>query len=47
MKHRVVMLGAGYAGLPAARRLANQVRSDEVEVTVVSSRPTFLERPRL
>ncbi|MPZ97630.1 MAG: oxidoreductase [Propionibacteriales bacterium] len=47
MKHRVVILGAGYAGLPAARRLANQVRSDEVEVTVVSSRPTFLERPRL
>lgn len=47
MRHRVIMLGAGYAGLPAAKRLAHQVRADEVEVTVVNASPYFLERPRL
>ncbi|MCW2549903.1 MAG: dehydrogenase, FAD-containing subunit [Mycobacterium sp.] len=47
MKHRIVVLGAGYAGLPAAQRLARQVRPDEVEVTLVSAAPDFVERPRL
>ncbi|MGH8867066.1 MAG: NAD(P)/FAD-dependent oxidoreductase, partial [Actinomycetes bacterium] len=47
MTHKVVVLGAGYAGLPAARRLANQVRRDAVEVTVVNASPDFVERPRL
>ncbi len=45
--HRVVVLGAGYAGLPAAERLARQVFPDEVEVTLVSAGPDFVERPRL
>jgi NADH dehydrogenase FAD-containing subunit len=47
MTHRVLVLGAGYAGLPAAKRLARQVRPDEVEVTLVSGAADFLERPRL
>lgn len=47
MTFRIVVLGAGYAGLPAARRIANQVRGDGAEVTVVSASPSFLERPRL
>lgn len=45
--HRVVVLGAGYAGLPAAKRLARRVFPDEVEVTLVSAGPEFVERPRL
>ncbi len=45
--HRVVVLGAGYAGLPAAKRLARRVFPDEVEVTLVSAGPDFVERPRL
>ena len=47
MSHRVVFLGAGYAGLPAAERLANQVFPDEVEVVVLTESPVFVERPRL
>lgn len=47
MTHRVVMLGAGYAGLPAAKRLARQVFADEVSVTLINASPVFLERPRL
>lgn len=46
-RHRVVVLGGGYAGLPAAKRLARQVRANEVRVTLVSALPDFLERPRL
>ncbi|GIH21169.1 NAD(P)/FAD-dependent oxidoreductase [Rugosimonospora africana] len=47
MAHNVVVIGAGYAGLPAVKRLARQVRKDEVSVTLVSAFPTFVERPRL
>ncbi len=47
MGHRVVIIGAGYAGLPAAKRLARQVRPDEVTVTLVSAFGDFVERPRL
>jgi NADH dehydrogenase FAD-containing subunit len=47
MTYRVVVLGAGYAGLPAARRLAKQVPADVATVTVVSGSASFLERPRL
>lgn len=47
MKRRVVVLGAGYAGLVAAKRIARQVRPDEVEVTLISASADFIERPRL
>lgn len=47
MNHHVVIIGAGYAGLPAAKRLARQVRPDEVTVTLVSAFSDFVERPRL
>lgn len=44
---RIVVLGAGYAGLPAAKRLANRMASEPVEVTMVNAAPDFVERPRL
>jgi NADH dehydrogenase FAD-containing subunit len=47
MSHTVVVLGAGYAGLPAAKRLARQVRPGEVDVILVSESDRFVERPRL
>ena len=47
MTHRVVVLGAGYAGFPAAKRLARQVYPDEVSVELVTESPRFVERPRL
>ncbi|WP_433172958.1 NAD(P)/FAD-dependent oxidoreductase [Actinoallomurus sp. CA-150999] len=46
MTTRIVVLGAGYAGLPAARRLINRL-GDDADVTVVSASPSFVERPRL
>lgn len=45
--HDVLVLGAGYAGLVAAKRLARQVHGDEVTVTLVTAFPDFVERPRL
>jgi NADH:ubiquinone reductase (H+-translocating) len=47
MTHRVVIIGAGYAGLVAAKRLARRVRADEVTVSLISAFPEFVERPRL
>jgi NADH dehydrogenase len=47
MTHRVVIIGGGYAGIPAARRLARRVRGDEVSVSLISAFPDFVERPRL
>ncbi|HEY2765365.1 MAG TPA: FAD-dependent oxidoreductase [Pseudonocardiaceae bacterium] len=46
-RYRIVVLGAGYAGLPAAKRLARQVHRRGVEVTLISRSPQFVERPRL
>ncbi|WP_257980456.1 NAD(P)/FAD-dependent oxidoreductase [Streptomyces sp. CB02959] len=43
---RVVVVGAGYAGVMAANRLAAVGRS-KVRVTVVNPRPEFVERVRL
>ncbi|KAA2257558.1 pyridine nucleotide-disulfide oxidoreductase [Solihabitans fulvus] len=42
---RIVVVGAGYAGVMAANRIA--ARSRDVEVTVVNPRPEFVERIRL
>ncbi len=46
MLARVVVVGAGYAGVLAANRLAAAGRS-QVRVTVVNPRPDFVERVRL
>ncbi|MBF6175368.1 NAD(P)/FAD-dependent oxidoreductase [Nocardia blacklockiae] len=43
-QHRIVVLGAGYAGLSAAGALA---RAGEARVTVVDARSRFVERVRL
>ncbi|WP_328485732.1 NAD(P)/FAD-dependent oxidoreductase [Streptomyces zaomyceticus] len=47
MKHRIVVLGAGYAGAFAAGNLARRLSSSDVEVTVVNAVPDFVERMRL
>ncbi|MGY1977192.1 NAD(P)/FAD-dependent oxidoreductase [Nocardia gipuzkoensis] len=44
-QHRIVVLGAGYAGLAAARRLARTAR--DARITVVDAHPSFVERVRL
>lgn len=46
-KHRVVVLGAGYAGGITAGRLAKRLHRDEVEITLVNAEPDFVERIRL
>ncbi|OPC79685.1 oxidoreductase [Embleya scabrispora] len=46
-KHRVVVLGAGYAGAITAGRLAKRVHGDDVEITLVNAEPDFVERIRL
>ncbi|MEY9212167.1 FAD-dependent oxidoreductase [Thermobifida halotolerans] len=46
-RHRVVIVGAGYAGLTAARTVAARTRSDRVEVVLVNARDHFVERVRL
>ncbi|MFD4351038.1 NAD(P)/FAD-dependent oxidoreductase [Nocardia sp. NPDC058518] len=47
MKHRIVVLGAGYAGAFSAGYLARQIHSDDFEITVVNAEPDFVERLRL
>ncbi|MFG2330313.1 NAD(P)/FAD-dependent oxidoreductase [Streptomyces sp. NPDC048604] len=48
VQHRVVILGAGYAGMAAAVQLAARAgRRDGVQVTVVNAQERFTERMRL
>lgn len=47
MRHRIVVLGAGYAGASAAGRLTRRLHTDDVEVTLVNAEPDFVERVRL
>ncbi|WP_435593260.1 NAD(P)/FAD-dependent oxidoreductase [Nocardia sp. bgisy118] len=47
MKHRIVVLGAGYAGAIAAGRLAKRLHRDDVEIALVNADPDFVERVRL
>ncbi|MEU8226023.1 FAD-dependent oxidoreductase [Kribbella sp. NPDC048915] len=47
MKHRIVVLGAGYAGAVAAGRLAARLHRDEVSITVVNGVADFVERIRM
>ncbi|MFE5620973.1 NAD(P)/FAD-dependent oxidoreductase [Streptomyces virginiae] len=46
-KHRVVVLGAGYAGAYVAGTLARRLAPSEVEVAVVNAEPDFVQRLRL
>jgi NADH:quinone reductase (non-electrogenic) len=47
MKHRIVVLGAGYAGANAAGRLAKRLHPADTEVTLVNADPEFVERVRM
>ncbi|HUR09197.1 MAG TPA: FAD-dependent oxidoreductase [Nonomuraea sp.] len=47
MKHRIVVLGAGYAGAYVAGNLARRLSPAETEITVVNAEPDFVERLRL
>ncbi|MBC9714546.1 FAD-dependent oxidoreductase [Streptomyces sp. TRM66268-LWL] len=45
-KHRILVLGAGYAGTAAAGRLVKRLHRDDVTVTLVNDEPDFVERVR-
>ncbi|MDG4805578.1 FAD-dependent oxidoreductase [Micromonospora sp. WMMD1120] len=47
MRHRIVVLGAGYSGATAAGRLAKRLHPDDVEITVVNADADFVERVRM
>ncbi|MFF0123212.1 NAD(P)/FAD-dependent oxidoreductase [Micromonospora arida] len=47
MKHRIVVLGAGYAGAMAAGRLAKRLHPDDTEITVINADADFVERVRM
>ncbi|MET9942888.1 NAD(P)/FAD-dependent oxidoreductase, partial [Streptomyces halstedii] len=46
-QHRVLVIGAGYAGAIAAGRLARRLRSEDVTITLVNAEPDFVERVRM
>ncbi|MFF0482751.1 NAD(P)/FAD-dependent oxidoreductase [Streptomyces sp. NPDC004435] len=47
MKHRIVVLGAGYGGVHAAGTLGRRLSPAEAEITVVNADPDFVQRLRL
>ncbi|THV22831.1 NAD(P)/FAD-dependent oxidoreductase [Glycomyces paridis] len=47
MKHRIIVLGAGYTGAIAAGRLARRLHADDVAITLVNAEPDFVERVRM
>ncbi|MFI5530269.1 NAD(P)/FAD-dependent oxidoreductase [Kitasatospora sp. NPDC051853] len=47
MKHRIVVLGAGYAGAYVAGTLARRLPPADAEITVVNAEPAFVQRLRL
>lgn len=47
MQHRIVVLGAGYAGAVTAGRLAKRLHREDVSITLVNPEPDFVERVRL
>ncbi|SDU76635.1 NAD(P)/FAD-dependent oxidoreductase [Jiangella alkaliphila] len=47
MKHRIVVLGAGYAGAYVAGNLAGRLSPTDTEITVVNAAPEFVQRQRL
>ncbi|MGW7231435.1 NAD(P)/FAD-dependent oxidoreductase [Streptomyces cyaneofuscatus] len=46
-QHRIIVIGAGYAGAIAAGRLARRLRREDVAITLVNPEPDFVERVRL
>lgn len=47
MKHRIVVLGAGYAGAFSAGNLARRLDPADAEIILVNAEPCFVERVRL
>ncbi|MGX1315010.1 NADH dehydrogenase [Streptomyces calvus] len=47
MKHRIVVIGAGYAGTHVAGHLARRLSPADTAITVVNAEPDFVERLRL
>ncbi|GAA5179370.1 FAD-dependent oxidoreductase [Rugosimonospora acidiphila] len=47
MQHRIIVLGAGYAGAIAAGRLAKRLGREDVAITLVNAEPDFVERVRM
>ncbi|MGP3987336.1 NAD(P)/FAD-dependent oxidoreductase [Streptomyces sp. 3N207] len=47
MQHRIIVLGAGYAGAIAAGRLAKRLHHEDVAITLVNAEPDFVERVRM
>ncbi|MCA6092008.1 FAD-dependent oxidoreductase [Streptomyces sp. SCA3-4] len=47
MSHHLVVLGAGYAGLVAAKRAARRLRHSDVTITLINAGDRFVERVRL
>lgn len=47
MTHRILVLGAGYAGAVAAGTLARRLRPDDARITLVNTAPDFVERVRM
>ncbi|MFD3331269.1 NAD(P)/FAD-dependent oxidoreductase [Streptomyces sp. NPDC058700] len=47
MQHRIIVLGAGYAGAIAAGRIAKRLHRDDIALTVVNAEPDFVERVRM
>lgn len=47
MKHRIVVLGAGYAGAYVAGNLARRLSPTDTEITVVNAERGFVERMRM
>ncbi|MFF8811268.1 NAD(P)/FAD-dependent oxidoreductase [Streptomyces pactum] len=47
MKHRIVVLGAGYAGAYTAGTLARRLSPADTGITVVNAEPHFVQRLRL
>lgn len=44
---RIVVIGGGYAGCIAANRLCRKTSSDQVSITLINCRASFVERVRL
>lgn len=47
MTHRIVIVGAGYAGLGATTRLARRTRGRDLRIELVNAGTGFTERVRL